>query len=122
MLYLGDTAHKAFIFEINLFAKLGVIVSDHGKLPDIVFYDETKNWLYLIEAVISHGPVSPKRHIELEDMFKSCMASRVYVSAFPDFTAFKKFINKIAWETEVWIAENPSHLIHFNGDRFLGPH
>ncbi|MFS2517149.1 MULTISPECIES: BsuBI/PstI family type II restriction endonuclease [Parabacteroides] len=27
----------------------------------------------------------------------------------------------IAWETEVWIAENPGHMIHFNGDRFIGP-
>jgi adenine-specific DNA-methyltransferase len=121
LIYLGDAAHKAFIFEKDLFAKLGVTVSDHGKLPDIVLYADAKNWVYLIEAVTSHGPVSPKRYVELEELFKNCSAGRVYVSAFPGFTTFKKFINEIAWETEVWIAENPSHLIHFNGDKFLGP-
>jgi type II restriction enzyme len=121
LIYIGDAAHKAFIFEKDIFATLGVTVSDHGKLPDIVLYIEAKNWLYLIEAVTSHGPVSPKRYVELEELFKGCSAGRVYISAFPGFTTFKKFINEIAWETEVWIAENPSHLIHFNGDKFLGP-
>jgi adenine-specific DNA-methyltransferase len=121
LLYLGDAAHKAFIFEIDIFANLGVTISDHGKLPDIVLFAENKNWLYLIEAVTSHGPVSPKRYVELEELFKDCSAGRVYVSAFPGLATFKKFINEIAWETEVWIAENPSHLIHFNGDKFLGP-
>ena len=26
-----------------------------------------------------------------------------------------------AEQTEVWIAENPDHLIHYNGEKFLGP-
>ncbi len=29
---------------------------------------------------------------------------------------------QIAWESEVWIAEEPMHMIHFNGERFLGPY
>ena len=86
-----------------------------------MFYDEIRNWLFLIEAVTSHGPVSSKRHFELEEMLKECLAARVYVSAFPDFATFKSFLTEIAWETEVWLAEIPGHLIHFNGDRFLGP-
>jgi adenine-specific DNA-methyltransferase len=122
LLYLGDAERKTLIFEEELFAELGVPVSDHGKLPDIVLHDEDKNWLYLIEAVTSHGPVSPKRHVELEVLFNNCTAGRVYVSAFPNVVTFKKFISEIAWETEVWIAKNPSHLIHFNGNKFLGPH
>ncbi len=121
VLYLGDAASKILIFETEVFSKLGVQVSDHGKLPDIVLYDENKNWLFLVEAVTSHGPVSPKRQFELEEMFKDCLAARIYVSAFLDFSTFKRFLNEIAWETEVWIAEMPYHLVHFNGDKFLGP-
>lgn len=121
LLYLGDTAKKTIIFEKELLAKLHVPASEHGKFADIILYDQTKNWLFLIEAVTAHGPISPKRHVELEKLLEHCKAVRVYVTAFMDFTTFKKFVNEIAWETEVWIAEMPSHMIHFNGDKFLGP-
>jgi hypothetical protein len=83
-------------------------------------YDPKRGWLFLIEAVTSHGPVTPKRVIELEAILKGA-AGLVYVSAFPDFAEFRKHLKVIAWETEVWIAEIPDHMIHFNGDRFLGP-
>ena len=121
MLYLGDTAKKTIVFEKELLAKLRVPVSEHGKFADIILYDKKKNWLFLIEAVTAHGPVSPKRHVEMEKLLENCTAGRVYVTAFLDFATFKKFVNEIAWETEVWIAEMPSHMIHFNGDKFLGP-
>ncbi|MCK5734175.1 MAG: restriction endonuclease, partial [Candidatus Latescibacteria bacterium] len=91
------------------------------KLPDIILHDERRNWLFLIEAVTSHGPMTPKRIVELEAMFADCRGDLIFVSAFPDFAEFRRHLKKIAWETEVWIAEIPDHLIHFNGDRFLGP-
>lgn len=72
-------------------------------------------------TVTSHGPVNPKRVEELQSTLKDCTATRVYVSAFPDFRQFKQHVDKIAWETEVWLAEIPDHLIHSNGDKFLGP-
>jgi hypothetical protein len=122
LLYLGDTADKKFILDEAGFVGLGVPVPDHDKLPDVILYDEIRNWLFLIEAVTSHGPVSHKRYRELEQVFNKTSAGRVYVSAFPDFATFKSFVTEIAWETEVWLSEIPEHLIHFNGDRFLGPH
>jgi hypothetical protein len=118
LLYLGDTANKTLILDKMGFEELGIPVPNHDKLPDIVFYDKTRNWLFLIEAVTSHGPVSHKRHFELEEAFSDCSAGRIYVSAFPDFATFKSFLAEIAWETEVWLAEIPDHLIHFNGDHF----
>lgn len=121
LLYLGDTAKKTVVFEKDLLAKLHVPASEHGKFADIILYDEKKNWLYVIEAVTAHGPVSPKRLVEMEKLLKKCTAERIYITAFLDFATFKKFSNEIAWETEVWIAELPSHMIHFNGDKFLGP-
>ena len=121
VLYLGDTDHKSkHVDELRL-ASVGVPVRKHDKLPDLVVHDEKRNWLFLIEAVTSHGPVNAKRHIELEAALKASEVGRVYVSAFPSFHGFKKYAAEIAWETEVWVAEAPDHMLHFNGDRFLGP-
>ena len=121
LLYLGDAAKKLLHLEDEKLAQLGVPITEHDKLPDVVLYDEERNWLFLVEAVTSHGPVTPKRFEELEATLEDCMAARVYVSAFPDFRQFKRHADDIAWETEVWLSEIPDHLIHFNGDKFLGP-
>ena len=121
LIYLGDTAKKTLIFDEAAFAKLGIPVSQHDKFPDVILYDQKKKWLFLIEAVTTHGPVSPKRQLELEKLFAKCKAGKIYVTVFLDFTTYKKYANDIAWDTEVWIAEIPSHMIHFNGDNFLGP-
>jgi type II restriction enzyme len=121
IVYLGDTDHKSkHVDEVRL-ASIGLPVTKHDKLPDLVVYDEARGWLFLIEAVTSHGPVSPKRHVELEEVLAASSVARIYVSAFPSFREFKKFADEIAWETEVWIADAPNHLLHFNGDRFMGP-
>ncbi|MCX7012939.1 MAG: BsuBI/PstI family type II restriction endonuclease, partial [Candidatus Sumerlaeota bacterium] len=121
LLYLGDTAKKMFYVDAPALASLGVPMTAHEKLPDVVLFDSQRNWLYLIEAATAHGPVTAKRHYELEEFLKDCPAGRVYVSAFLTFADFRKWLREIAWETEVWIAENPTHLIHYNGDEFLGP-
>ncbi len=119
VVYIGDTARKTLHLDEKLFENLKIPVSKHDKLPDIVFYDKKKNYLFLIEAVTSHGPVSPKRQYELENMLEDCPAKRIYVSAFQNFKEFKRHLANIAWETEVWLSEIPDHLIHFNGDKFL---
>ena len=121
LLYLGDTANKSPLVDENAFRALNIPLTRHDKLPDVILYDEQRQWLYLIEAVTSHGPVTPKRRVELDEMLKECPAGLIYVSAFPDFTTFRNFLSEIAWETEVWLNELPDHMIHFNGDRFMGP-
>jgi type II restriction enzyme len=121
LLYLGDSSERALRVATEDLSKLGVPLTKHGKLPDILLYLPEKNWLLLIEAVSSHGPVSSTRRFELEKALANCTADRVYVTAFNDFREFKRHVHDIAWETEVWIAENPDHLIHYNGEKFLGP-
>jgi hypothetical protein len=106
----------------DMLTALNIPEMNHDKLPDVVLYDVEREWLLLIEAVTTHGPVSPKRHAELEAMLKDCPAGRVYVTAFMDFAGFKKYASEIVWESEVWIADFPDHMIHFNGDKFLGPY
>ena len=122
VLYIGDTAKKHVVFEREQLAKLGVPITEHDKLPDIVLYHPKKRWLFMIEAVTSHGPVSPKRHREMESFLGDCQAERVYVTAFLSVADFRKYAADIAWETEVWIAATADHMIHFNGPKFLGPY
>ena len=121
--YIGDADSKIQVFyNRELLEGLGVALNDHGKIPDVIVYQPGKNWLYLIEAVTSHGPMSETRKKQLEVLFEDCTAGLVFVTAFETRADMRRFLADLAWETEVWIADAPGHLIHFNGDRFLGPH
>ena len=122
LLYLGETGDKWSFFDEAKLKKLGVQVDSHGKMPDVILYYPGKKWLVLIESVTSHGPVDGKRHAELTRLFAKATVGLVYVTAFPTRTIMSRYIAEIAWETEVWVADAPSHLIHFNGSRFLGPY
>lgn len=119
VLYIGDTAQKMLFLNEKLLRQLGLEIKKHDILPDVVLLDKTKNRLYLVEAVSSHGPVSNKRLIELKQYFSKLKYKQIFVSAFPDFKELKRHVDDIAWETEVWISEIPNHMIHFNGDKFL---
>ncbi|MDP2794487.1 MAG: BsuBI/PstI family type II restriction endonuclease [Sulfurisoma sp.] len=122
LVYVGDTGDKWGYFDDALLTRIGVTVDNHGKMPDVVIHFPEKNWLVLVEAVISHGPVDAKRHEELARLFSGSSAGLVFVSAFPDRRVLNKYLGTISWETEAWVADAPSHLIHFNGSRFLGPY
>jgi len=122
VLYVGDTGSKVGYFDRDTFGRLGVQLDQHGKLPDVVIYSPSKNWLFLIESVTSHGPVDSKRQVELKELFAKSTAGLVFISAFPNRKTFLKHLDKISWESEVWIADAPSHMVHFNGSRFLGPY
>ncbi len=122
VLYIGDTGAKMGYFAEAIFQELGLEFDSHGKFPDVVLYYREKNWLLLIEAVTSHGPVNAKRHAELANLFSQATAGLVYVTAFPTRQLMSKYLSDISWETEVWVAEAPTHLIHFDGELFLGPH
>ncbi len=122
LIYAGDAGDKMGYFDAVLLAELGVKVDSHGKMPDVVLYCPKRHWLLLVESVTSHGPVDGKRHAELARLFADSKAGLVYVTAFPTRAMMGRYLGEIAWETEVWVADAPSHLIHFNGTRFLGPY
>ena len=122
VIYVGDTQVKWAYFDSVALSSLNLRMEEHGKMPDIVIHHAEKNWLVLIEAVSSHGPVNPKRRRELKELFSGSTAGLVFVTAFLDRRAMLRYVNDISWETEVWIADSPTHLIHFNGQRFLGPY
>jgi hypothetical protein len=122
VLYIGDTENKFVHLETAGFAALGVTLDSAAKIPDVIVHHTARNWLLLIEAVASAGPVDGKRRKELKDLFAGCKAGLVFVTAFESRRTMQTFVPHIAWESEVWIAEDPDHMIHFNGERFLGPY
>ncbi|MFN7945470.1 MAG: BsuBI/PstI family type II restriction endonuclease [Blastocatellia bacterium] len=122
VLYLGDTAHRILHLNQAALKELQFFDLSHDKLPDVLAYNRELNWLYLIEAVHSSGPLSEVRVLELRRMAKGCTAKLIFVTAFLTKRDFRKWMLDIAWETEVWIAETPDHLIHFDGEKYLSPY
>ena len=120
-LYVGDTIEKDLVKNVAKLRELGFEITLHDKMPDVVLYREDKDWIYFVESVTSVGPMDPKRLVEIGQMTENVTAGMIFVTAFLDFKTFKKFSEKLAWETEVWIADMPDHMIHLNGDKFLGP-
>ena len=120
-LYVGDTTQKDLVKNVERLKDLGFSITLHDKMPDVVLYRPDKDWLYFIEAFTSRGPMDPKRILEIAEMTKNVKAGKIYVTAFLDFKTYKSHSQELAWETEVWIAEMPEHMIHLNGDKFLGP-
>lgn len=120
-LYVGDTTKKDMVKNTEKLKAIGFDITLHDKMPDVVLYKEDENWLYFIEAVDSVGPMSPDRIRDIEQMTQNVKAGKIYVTAFLNFDKYKKFSKELAWETEVWIADTPDHMIHLNGDKFLGP-
>ena len=122
VLYIGDTENKFVHLEVEHLKSLGVALDPAAKMPDVLVHYAAKNWLLLIEAVTSAGPVDGKRRKELKELFAGCKAGLVFVTAFETRRIMQSFVSQIAWESEVWVAEDPDHMIHFNGERFLGPY
>lgn len=120
VLYIGDTSNKSLHIETKELDNLNFFQLSHDELPDIIAYSKKNNWLYLIEAVHSSGPMSETRVLELKRMLKDCKAELIFVTSFLTRQDFKRWMLDVAWETEVWIADNPDHLVHFNGHKFLG--
>ncbi|WP_049353066.1 BsuBI/PstI family type II restriction endonuclease [Rothia mucilaginosa] len=122
VLYIGDADSKTSNYNEELLSSLGINLDMHGKMPDLVVYQKDKNWLFLMEAVTTHGPVNPLRKKDLESLFGGSEAGIVYVSCFPNRQVLRSHLTDIAWETEVWLESDPTHMIHFNGSRFMGPY
>ncbi len=122
VLYIGDADDKRLTFDKGALERLGIFVNDHGKMPDLIVYMEDRNWMVLLEAVSTHGPVDSKRQAEFKEVFGNCTAGLIFVSCFADQATMKRHLSDIAWGTDAWTADHPTHLVHFDGERFLGPY
>lgn len=122
VLYVGDTTKKYLHVDKERLKELNLPEPEHEELPDIVAFSRQKNWLFLIESVTSFGEITPIRKRELEILSEKCIFPVIYITAFLNRDDYRKYCANLAWETEVWIASDPDHLIHLNGDKFLGPY
>ena len=122
VLYVGDTSKKALHIDAEKLRSLGLAEPARAMLPDVLAYDQERNWLFVIEAVHSSNPIDPLRHLALRRLTENAKVGCVFVSAFMAMSAFARFSKAISWETEVWVVDEPDHMIHFDGERFLGPY
>jgi type II restriction enzyme len=122
ILYVGEADEKWKFFDQEALRAIGMEEIIHGNMPDVVLYQPVKNWLFLVEAAINHGPIDVRRHGELSNLFNCCTARLLYVSAFSTQSELSPYVADISWETEVWFADEPAHLIYFNGGRSFGPY
>lgn len=120
--FARDTPGRPSHFDENRLAQLGVSVAARAQMPDVVLDDPRNNRLFLVEAITGIGLVNASRRKELTRLFANASPHLIYVTAFPNRSIAGRYLPNIAWETEVWVADAPSHLIYLNGSRFLGPY
>lgn len=122
VLYIGDTSDKYLYKNEEVLDQIGFFTLEHEELPDVVAYCKEKNLLFLIEAVHSAGPMDEIRVMKLKKQMENCTATPIFITTFLNKKEFRKWVTDIAWESEVWIADTPEHMIHFNGYKFLEIH
>jgi hypothetical protein len=120
VLYVGAAENKFQHYEADYFKRLGIEIDSAAKMPDVVAHDPKRECLVIGEAVTSAGVVDGKRRKELKELFAGFRSGLVFVTAFATRTDMGRLLSQIFWETEVWIAEDADHVVHFNGERFLG--
>jgi DNA (cytosine-5)-methyltransferase 1 len=124
VLYIGDASNKLLYVNSDRLAGIGLPPPSRETLPDVVAYVQEKGWVFFVEAVTSFNPISDMRREQLRRhaQTKGMNHKIIFVTAFPDRKTFAKFSQQIGWETEVWIASHPAHMIHFDGKRYLQPY
>ncbi len=119
VLFLRGSDDRPLIFVSGTLQRLEIPVGKLNKLPDVVLHLPRRRLLLLLEL---DKLISARRRVQLEQLLAACSARREYVSALSDWRAYSRHGNDVAWETHVWLAETPDHMIHCNGEKFLGPH
>jgi len=119
VLYISDTEDKRKYIKEDLLNHFGGSIEEKKKLPDVLLVDKKRSRMFVIEIIASGGAINHRRLAHLSELFENWKVKKVFVSVFRDKESFKKFALDIAWDTEVWIASQPQHLIHFDGSKWL---
>ena len=122
LLYIGDTSDRMLRKNDNRLSELGInVFSKSTCIPDIILYDEKHNRILFIEAYNSVGEFTYDR---VKDILACCHCKPgtevAFITAFATMKKALQVINNIAWDTDIWVAEYETHLIHKNGDKFIG--
>lgn len=121
-IYVRETGDKKRHFDEAALESLGVTTGIKNDMPDVVIHHAEKNRLFLIDTITGKGPINSQRRRELAALFQNSSVGLIYVTAFLTRSEMANYVGEISWETEVWVQEAPTHLIHFDGERFLGPY
>ena len=113
IIFLQDTLNNIAIYEQSWLAPLGLSITAWTQLPDILLYHETARMLFFLELVTLHGPISQKRKLELEELCRESNLSRTYISVFFSRDDFRPYATHIAWDTMIWLAQIPDHVIYY---------
>lgn len=113
ILYLQDVSNNITIYEHIWLAQLGLLITAPALLPDILLYHEGADMLFFIELVTMHGPIVQQRKYALEALSRKVKTRRVYVSVFFSYIDFKPHATSIAWDSCVWMAQIPDHIIYY---------
>lgn len=122
VVYIDDTDKQQDRSNHPVLERFGITIPEHGKAPDLIVWLPSKEWLFLMEACSTHGPIDVIRKRDLGELFAGATGHIVFVSCFPDRAVMRKYLAELAWETEAWCADDPDHMIHLDGEKFLGPY
>ncbi len=120
--YSDDESDREKRFDDALLKDLGVTIDSREKMPALVLHYPARNWLLLAEFAAGNGPIDEKRLKELARLFNKASPDLIYITAFQNRSAMADHDELPAWGTHAWFADEPEHMIHFNGSRFLGPY
>ena len=122
LLYIGDATNRDLWQKNERLEELGIhIFSQSGNLPDIIVYDRCAKRIIFIEAYHSTGPFTIDRVNDIKALCKCEEGTEAaFITAFDSTAKMLKNYKDVAWDTDMWSADEPTHLVHKNGDKFIG--
>ncbi len=124
VVYVGDTRNKGGYQNRDLMRELNLPLQVTASLPDVILLCEAERRLVVVEVVASSGPISTPRLLQLEQLVQQSCALGYrprYVTAFPSRRVFRRFVEDIAWGSQVWIASEAEQVIAFGKERDGAP-
>jgi len=120
--YVRRPGAQSTVVDEEAFRVSDIGLGPGSKMPDVIVKHAIENWILLIEAVTSDRPLDEVRRDNPAASEGADSLRLVYVAAFADRAAFRRYAMDIPWGTHVWVAAEPDHLIHFGGSQLLGPY
>ena len=83
-------------------------------LPNIVLLQRKLSRMFLVEVIGAGGLLNSTRCAELRRGLRGFRLKLVFITASASRSELRDRLHEIAWQTHVWIANEPNHIIHFD--------
>jgi len=107
--------------RIDALASVGLVITDRDDFPDVVLHSPENNCLLLADSAVNGRVMDARRRENLSRIFGEHPGPLIFLTVFPNRDSFAASAEVISWETDVWIADEPDHVIHFDGGGLNGP-